>query len=271
MENKCLLIGDSLDSETTTISYHNGRTLFSAVANKQSVSALEVVKEPEGNDRLREVSDVIDVSDSVRTYLEEFLLPTMYEEGGIGIASIQVGIPIRALIVDIPVVKSVNGVPYSELNPRYVRNAVQAGRTVRVKESRPVFLGGRSVTEVVEKTFESAPGKEEDGEEEVVCVERNPVFILNPHITWLSEERVVIDEGCLSVPYSFVEDAFGGRTAVERPSGIAISYTDLQGTAQAMRAEGEQDEHQKLLARALQHEYDHLNGILFIDKLYSAS
>ena len=81
---------------------------------------------------------------------------------------------------------------------------------------------------------------------------RNPVAYINPRITWASEETAVFEEGCLSVPEIWDD--------VERPARIKCEYLDRDGKAQVLEADG-------MLATCLQHEMDHLNGVLFIDHL----
>ncbi len=81
---------------------------------------------------------------------------------------------------------------------------------------------------------------------------RNPIAFINPEITWSSEERSVYEEGCLSIPEYYEE--------VERPASVRVAYTDLDGKRQEIEADG-------LLATCIQHEIDHLNGVLFIDHL----
>jgi peptide deformylase len=82
--------------------------------------------------------------------------------------------------------------------------------------------------------------------------ERNPRFFVNPEITWKSEETAVADEGCLSIPNVFDQ--------VERPAKVRFKYLDREGAEREEEAEG-------LLAVCMQHEIDHLNGVLFIDYL----
>jgi len=77
------------------------------------------------------------------------------------------------------------------------------------------------------------------------------VFI-NPVIKDLSTKMSVCEEGCLSIP--------GITGDVERPDWVVLEYTDIKGNLKSMRAEG-------LLATCIQHEYDHLEGILFVDRL----
>jgi len=81
---------------------------------------------------------------------------------------------------------------------------------------------------------------------------RNPRAFINPKITWASEEMAVFEEGCLSVPEIWDD--------VERPARIKAEYLDTDGKLQTLEADG-------LLATCLQHEMDHLNGVLFIDHL----
>ena len=82
--------------------------------------------------------------------------------------------------------------------------------------------------------------------------ERKPQVIINPEIVAASEERSVYEEGCLSIPEFYEE--------VERPAQVKVRYTDLEGNAHEVEATG-------LLATCLQHEIDHLNGVLFIDRI----
>lgn len=81
---------------------------------------------------------------------------------------------------------------------------------------------------------------------------KKPRVFINPNILWKSEELATFEEGCLSVPEIW-ED-------VERPARIRAEFLNREGARQEMEAEG-------LLATCLQHEMDHLEGILFIDHL----
>ena len=81
---------------------------------------------------------------------------------------------------------------------------------------------------------------------------RNPRAFINPKITWASEDMAVFEEGCLSVPEIWDD--------VERPARIKCEYLDPDGKLQMLEADG-------MLATCLQHEMDHLNGVLFIDHL----
>ena len=81
---------------------------------------------------------------------------------------------------------------------------------------------------------------------------RNPMYFINPEIVQRSENHVTYEEGCLSVPGQFAE--------IDRPEKCHIKYLDYQGEKKEIKAEG-------MLATCIQHEIDHLEGILFIDYL----
>jgi len=79
-----------------------------------------------------------------------------------------------------------------------------------------------------------------------------PMVLINPEILWQSEELAEYEEGCLSLPEQYAP--------VSRPARCRIAYTDRDGARQEAEAEG-------LLSTCLQHEIDHLDGILFTDHL----
>ena len=81
---------------------------------------------------------------------------------------------------------------------------------------------------------------------------RNPRFFVNPEITWTSDDTCPYEEGCLSIPEYF--------DTVERPARCRIKYLNYDGQPVEEEAEG-------LYAVCIQHEMDHLNGVLFIDHL----
>ncbi len=137
---------------------------------------------------LRQVSKPVErVDDSLRRLADD-MLETMYDAPGIGLAAIQIGLPLRLLVIDL--------------------------------------------------------AKEDD--------EPAPHVFVNPEILGSSDERSVYEEGCLSIPEYYAE--------VERPASVRVKYVDRDGTEQEMMAEG-------LMATCLQHEIDHLNGVLFIDHI----
>ena len=80
----------------------------------------------------------------------------------------------------------------------------------------------------------------------------NPMVLINPEIIAASDETNVYEEGCLSIPDQTAE--------VTRPAEVSIGYLDETGTSQTLTADG-------LLAACIQHEIDHLNGVLFIDHI----
>lgn len=82
--------------------------------------------------------------------------------------------------------------------------------------------------------------------------EKQPLYIVNPEFTWVSDEDQLYEEGCLSLPEQYAE--------VERPAEVKVSYLDRDGNRQELHADG-------LLAVCLQHEMDHLDGILFVDHI----
>ena len=82
--------------------------------------------------------------------------------------------------------------------------------------------------------------------------EKAPQVFINPEITWSSEEMKLHEEGCLSIPEYYEE--------VERPAQVRFRYLDLEGKLQEAAADG-------IFATCIQHEIDHLNGVLFIDHI----
>ena len=81
---------------------------------------------------------------------------------------------------------------------------------------------------------------------------KNPLFLINPEITFRSKKTSTYEEGCLSLPGHFAE--------VERPAECHLNFLDYYGKKKDLKADG-------LLATCIQHEVDHLNGILFIDHI----
>lgn len=79
-----------------------------------------------------------------------------------------------------------------------------------------------------------------------------PLHLVNPEITWYADEKIIGEEGCLSVPEQYYE--------VERSAAIKLRYLDYDGNSQTLHTEG-------MLATCIQHEIDHLGGVLFIDHL----
>jgi len=88
----------------------------------------------------------------------------------------------------------------------------------------------------------------DDGEE------KSPICMANPEIIWESEEMSVMEEGCLSITRQYAD--------VERPANVRVKYLGYDGKEAELEASG-------LLSHCVQHEIDHLNGVLFIDYLSS--
>ena len=131
--------------------------------------------------------DVERVDDALRALMDD-MLETMYAAPGIGLAAIQVGEPVRVIVMDL------------------------------AREGEPP----------------------------------QPQHFVNPEILWASEETAPYEEGCLSVPDIYDE--------VERPARVKLRYLNYRGETVEEDAEG-------LYAVCIQHEMDHLNGVLFIDHL----
>jgi peptide deformylase len=81
---------------------------------------------------------------------------------------------------------------------------------------------------------------------------KQPQVFINPEVTWASDEKATYEEGCLSIPEYYEE--------VERPKSVKVKYLDLDLKPQEIEADG-------LLSTCLQHEIDHINGVLFIDHI----
>jgi peptide deformylase len=94
-----------------------------------------------------------------------------------------------------------------------------------------------------------ADGNEIEGDEQVI---NDPRYFINPEVIWESEDYGIYNEGCLSVPEQYGD--------VERPARVRVKWLDYDGSAREEELDG-------LLATCIQHEMDHLDGILFVDHL----
>ena len=81
---------------------------------------------------------------------------------------------------------------------------------------------------------------------------KKPLFLINPEITFYSKKKSIYEEGCLSLPGHYAE--------IERPAECHLNYVDYNGKKKNLKASG-------ILATCIQHEIDHLNGVLFVDYL----
>jgi peptide deformylase len=139
-------------------------------------------------------------------------------------------------------------------------------KRLRLK-SEPVAAVDRSVRSLIEDMFETmyeAPGIglaaiQIGVPKRVITMDlakkdepKAPQIFINPEVTWKSDETAVYEEGCLSIPEYYEE--------VERPNAVKVAFLDREGKRQEIEARG-------LLATCLQHEIDHINGVLFIDHI----
>lgn len=158
--------------------------------------------------QLKQISTPVTSFDAELKALVADMFETMYDAPGIGLAAIQIGVPLRVLVIDLQ--------PDDE-------------------DAEPEVCtshGGHHHTHQP--------------------VKREPRVFINPEILDPSEEHTVYSEGCLSVPEIYAD--------VERPSRIRARWQDVDGKFYEEDIDG-------LLATCLQHEMDHLEGILFIDHL----
>jgi peptide deformylase len=144
--------------------------------------------------RLRQISKPVESFDAALQTLIDDMFETMYDAPGIGLAAIQVGVPLRLLVIDLQ---------------------------------------------------ESEEGSDEPGP-------KNPRVFINPEFSDPSDELNVYTEGCLSIPDQYAD--------VERPKTIRAKWLDREGKAHDELLDG-------MIATCLQHEVDHLNGIVFTDHL----
>jgi len=149
-----------------------------------SIKPLIILPDP----LLRQLSKPVERVDSRLLKFADDMLDTMYDAPGIGLAAIQVGEPLRLIVIDL------------------------------AKEDEPPA----------------------------------PQIFINPEIVASGSGSNVHEEGCLSIPDYYAE--------VERPDTVTVRYVDRAGKQQEILADG-------LLSTCLQHEIDHLNGVLFIDHI----
>jgi len=148
-----------------------------------------------------------------------------------------------------------------------IRSILQLPDPILRRVSRPVAKIDDEIKKLIKDMFETmydAPGVglaaiQIGVPKRVVTIdatrgedEKDPMVFINPEIISSSEDVDVKEEGCLSIAEFYEE--------VERPSAVKVRYMDEKGKTHEIEADG-------LLARALQHEIDHLNGVLFIDHI----
>ena len=139
--------------------------------------------------------------------------------------------------------------------------ALAANMIETMHEAHGVGLAAPQVDVALQLAVIEVPAEEEsvtfvrlDGEEKTLA-EVMPLIFLNPRIE-LGKDKMIGEEGCLSIPRL--------REKVRRSSGVKVTYDTLEGETHTIESDG-------LLARAFQHEIDHLQGILFIDRLSAAA
>lgn len=145
-----------------------------------------------------------------------------------------------------------------------VRKIMLAGEPVLKQVAEPVQKINREITTLLKdmrETMQEANGVGLAAPQvgvslRVILIDagEGPVEYINPVLSDFSEEKEDMTEGCLSIP--------GYVGIVERSTGVTVTYKDRRGKERRLRAKG-------LLAQALQHEVDHLDGILYIEKAKS--
>lgn len=105
---------------------------------------------------------------------------------------------------------------------------------------------------VVDTEWDSPRYNEGESDDSIEEKKGNPIALINPEIVEISENVRSYEEGCLSFPGQYAQ--------VERPDHITVAYTDIKGEKQQLHAEG-------LLSTCLQHEVDHMNGVVFVDHI----
>ncbi len=166
----------------------------------------EIIEIPDA--RLKQVSKPVETfDDDLRTLVADMFV-TMYDAPGIGLAAIQVGVPLRVLVIDL------------QPDDPDAEPEVCTSHGGHAHSHQPV--------------------------------KKEPRVFINPVLTPTTQDMSVYSEGCLSVPEIYAD--------VTRPAAIHARWQDVDGTVHEADIDG-------LLATCLQHEMDHLEGILFIDHL----
>ena len=279
MENNNISVG-----KDKLIQVSIGDKVYQPTLNKEK-GILNVLKIPEDEGTLRMKSIKINKPELhlVAEFMKKDLLPTMYESGGIGIAAIQVGVPVRAFIVDIAKTKVINENDSDKLDVRlFLKGKLEKGESVIINETYVEYIDNKLVQK--SKIIKKIPKiKEENGErqligveEEIVkdnnaspdlIIERKPYFFLNPKIRLNRNKEIILPEGCLSVPMESIFKEYSGNSDVKRPINIELEYVDENLEKKIMQVQGWTDDYWKWFSRCAQHENDHLDGVLFIDRL----
>lgn len=169
------------------------------------MAILEILEAPDP--RLKTVSKPVETFDDQLKLLVDDMFETMYAAHGIGLAAIQVGVPLRLLVID--------------LQPE-------------------------------DPDAEPEPCDHDGHHHHHQPTKREPRVFVNPEILDPSAETKSYQEGCLSVPDIYAD--------VDRPATCRVRWHDLEGKLHEEQMDG-------MMAVCIQHEMDHLNGVLFIDHL----
>ena len=214
----------------------------------------------EGDPLLRKRSrEIKEITDHIRTLADD-MWETMYESNGVGLAAPQVGVLRRLIVVDVtmPLEEEdeeeetgeegsdweagqgqAHGIPGAEENPDVQDISEEIPGTNETQE----VPDAQDTPEAPET--QDTPETQQDSEPETV-----KFLMINPEIIEISEETTTAKEGCLSLP--------GLVGTVTRPSRVKVCALDLEGNVFEVEGEG-------ILAKALLHEIDHLEGILYTD------
>ncbi len=149
-----------------------------------------------------------------------------------------------------PVLKQI-AAPIDEITPELADLAASMGQTMYAANGVGLAAPQVGVSRRLVVVDVDYVGEKENGRRKKAG-EKNLRVYINPEITWESAEDCAMDEGCLSIP--------GIEGEVYRPARVRVRYMDLQGNAR-------EEEMDDLLGRCIQHEIDHLNGVLFPDRM----
>jgi len=186
------------------------------------------------NPILKKKSEPVTMVDAEIRKLMDNMLETMYNADGIGLAAVQIGVHKRVLVMDVGNAHHRYKAPSSNQSANsYEANNIETDKGV---DARADDCGEKE--------------SEDNGKNNMGV--KFPLFIANPEIIWHSDEKNTYEEGCLSFPGQF--------SSVVRPKQVKIKFLDYHNKEQILQAD-------ELLATCVQHEIDHLNGVVFIDHI----
>jgi peptide deformylase len=182
------------------------------------------------NRLLKKISRPVEKIDADLQKFMQDMLNTMYNESGVGLAAVQVGVLKRILVID---------TDYKIEDQCHHHNSGE-------------FSGANLHQKFYDDSSHNSSDNFRGNCGMVHVVNANPRFFINPEIIEFSKENSAYNEGCLSFP--------GARSQVIRPQKVKVKYLDQNACQQIEEMEG-------LLATCIQHEIDHLNGITFVDHI----